>query len=237
MPYTCAMKITATPCIIEVPSILIVAPSGIVKDEIFLETPIFLSSVSMESGMVALDVAVVNANIITGENLFKKRSGLSRVKTNSSSWYTTRHCTASARVTAPIYLSIGRKASKPISANVLAIRQNTPIGATFITAIVISIIKSLNCAKKLDNVLALLPILASSTPINSANTMIGSISPFAIAPIGFFGMIFSSVSAIETCSVLPISALLTFSMATPVPGSIISAIPKATIMASAVVHR
>ena len=39
----------------------------------------------MESGMVALDVAVVNANIITGENLFKKRSGLSRVKTNSSS--------------------------------------------------------------------------------------------------------------------------------------------------------
>ncbi len=50
---------------------LIVAPSGIVKDEIFLETPIFLSSVSMESGMVALDVAVVNANIITGENLFK----------------------------------------------------------------------------------------------------------------------------------------------------------------------
>ena len=85
MPYTCAMKITATPCIIEVPSILIVAPSGIVKDEIFLETPIFLSSVSMESGMVALDVAVVNANIITGENLFKKRSGLSRVKTNSSS--------------------------------------------------------------------------------------------------------------------------------------------------------
>ena len=64
---------------------LIVAPSGIVKDEIFLETPIFLSSVSMESGMVALDVAVVNANIITGENLFKKRSGLSRVKTNSSS--------------------------------------------------------------------------------------------------------------------------------------------------------
>ena len=43
------------------------------------------NSYPLESGMVALDVAVVNANIITGENLFKKRSGLSRVKTNSSS--------------------------------------------------------------------------------------------------------------------------------------------------------
>ena len=128
----------------EVPSMLIVAPSGIVNDEIFLETPTLLSSVSMDKGIVALDVAVVKANIMTGKNFFRKRSGLSRVKRNSSTWYTTKHCTARASTTAPMYFSIGRNASKPISANVFAIRQNTPIGATFMTAMVISIIRSLN---------------------------------------------------------------------------------------------
>ena len=34
MPNACATNTTATPCIIEVPSILIVAPKGIVKEEI-----------------------------------------------------------------------------------------------------------------------------------------------------------------------------------------------------------
>ena len=44
---------------------LMVAPNGIVKDEIFLDTPTFLDSVSIDIGMVALDVAVENANAIT----------------------------------------------------------------------------------------------------------------------------------------------------------------------------
>jgi Na+/H+-dicarboxylate symporter len=136
--------LTATPCIIDVPSILTVAPSGIVKDDIFLLTPSFLSSVLIESGIVAFDVAVVNAKFITGKNFFRNLNGLSLVKRNKSNWYTTKHWIASASITQPIYLSIGTNASKPILANVLAIRQNTPIGAAFITAIVISIIRSLN---------------------------------------------------------------------------------------------
>ena len=59
---------------------LIVAPSGIVKEEIFLETPTFLESVSIESGIVAFDVAVENANAITGKNFLMKRIGFSPVK-------------------------------------------------------------------------------------------------------------------------------------------------------------
>ena len=35
MPNACATNTTATPCIIEVPSIFIVAPRGIVNDDIF----------------------------------------------------------------------------------------------------------------------------------------------------------------------------------------------------------
>ena len=44
---------------------LIVAPKGIVKDEIFLDTPILLSSVSIESGIVAFEVAVEKAKLLT----------------------------------------------------------------------------------------------------------------------------------------------------------------------------
>ena len=62
---------------------LMVAPSGMVKEEIFLDTPIFLESVSIESGMVALDVAVENANAITGKNFLIKRIGFSPVNTFS----------------------------------------------------------------------------------------------------------------------------------------------------------
>ena len=94
-----------------------------------------------------------------------------------------------------MYLSIGTKASKPMPAKVLAIRQNTPTGATFITAVVISIIMSLNWLKKLATVETLLPMDASRIPVNRANTMTGSISPFASELNIFLGMIFSSVSA------------------------------------------
>lgn len=62
---------------IEVPSILIVAPRGMVKELIFSETPIFLAKVPIDNGIVALDVAVENANCITGKNLRKKTNGFS----------------------------------------------------------------------------------------------------------------------------------------------------------------
>ena len=71
------MKMTATPCIIAVPSILIVAPSGMVKDAIFLETPILRQSVSMLSGTTAALIDVVKANVMTGKNFLINRKGLS----------------------------------------------------------------------------------------------------------------------------------------------------------------
>ena len=95
-----------------------------------------------------------------------------------------------AVVTLPMYLSIGKNALNPRFANVRAIKQNTPIGATFIIAIVISIITSLNSLKKFATVEARLPNLANIIPTNNANTIIGSISPLAIEEIGFFGIIF-----------------------------------------------
>ena len=79
MPNACAANTTATPCMIAVPSILIVAPSGMVKDEIFLETPIFFASVSIDNGIVALDVAVENANAITGKKFLMNLNGFSPV--------------------------------------------------------------------------------------------------------------------------------------------------------------
>lgn len=65
---------------IAVPSILMVAPSGTVKEEIFLDTPIFFANVSIDNGIVALDVAVEKANAITGKKFLIKIIGFKPVK-------------------------------------------------------------------------------------------------------------------------------------------------------------
>ena len=62
----------------DVPSILIVAPNGIVKDEIFLETPIFSAKVFI--GIVALDVDVEKAKAITGKKFLIKIIGFNPEK-------------------------------------------------------------------------------------------------------------------------------------------------------------
>ena len=49
------------------------------KDEIRFDTPIFLSNVSIDIGIVALEVAVEKANPITGRNFFKNLTGLKPV--------------------------------------------------------------------------------------------------------------------------------------------------------------
>ena len=67
-------------------------------------------------------------------------------------------------------------------------------GTIFMTVMVISIMTSLNWLIKLETTEARFPSFASITPTNRANTMMGSISPFAMEPIGFFGMMLSSVS-------------------------------------------
>ena len=62
MPYAWAMKPVATPCMIAVPSMLMVAPSGIVKDAMELSTPSLCSTVSRVTGSVALLLAVLKAS-------------------------------------------------------------------------------------------------------------------------------------------------------------------------------
>ena len=56
--------------------------------------------------------------------------------------------------------------------NVFATRQNTPTGATFMTIMVISIITSLNWAKKLETTSARSPSFARIMPMIRAKTMI-----------------------------------------------------------------
>jgi len=157
---------------IEVPSMLIVAPRGMVKEEIFLETPIFLYSVSIESGIVALEVAVEKAKAITGKNFRINFTGFRPVNSFSKIWYTPKHWIAKAIRTAIIYFARGTNALKPMVAKVLAIRLNTPIGARLITIMVISIIISLNWLIKLETVSARSPSFARITPMIKANTMI-----------------------------------------------------------------
>ena len=80
------------------------------------------------------------------------------------------------------------------------------------------------------------PSLASIIPTKSAKRIIGSISPFAIAPIGFLGMMLSKVSTISVSSaVVVISAFSTESISRPMPGSIILATVRAITTARAVV--
>ena len=65
-----------------------------------------------------------------------------------------------------IYFNIGANAENPTVAKVRAIRQNTPIGATFMIAMVISIITSLNWLKKFATTEPLVPSFASMIPTN-----------------------------------------------------------------------
>ena len=223
---------------IDVPSILIVAPSGIVNEERCLSTPIFSSNVSIFSGIVALLVAVEKAKSWTGKNFFTNFTGESLAKTASNIWYTPKHWSTSAITTQPMYLSIGTIASKPSVQNVLAISANTPNGATFITIIVISIMMSLNCVRKFVTVCTFSPSCASINPTNIAKKITASMFPSARAPIGFFGIMFRIVSATDVGSLESVvSVTWTADISRPSPGPMRSATPSATATAIIVVTR
>jgi len=131
------------------------------------------------------------------------------------------------------------KTSKPISANVLEIKQKTPIGANFITAIVISIIISLNWLKKFLTISTRSDIFARITPKISANKIICNIVPFASDSKIFVGIIFNNVSVTLVACVdsVTFEVILIADISKPIPGLITLAIHKATTTASAVVHR
>ena len=224
---------------IEVPSILMVAPRGMVKDDIFLDTPTFLDRVSIDSGIVAFDVAVENAKAITGKNFLINFRGFSPVNIFSKIWYTPKHWIASASNTPIIYFASGTNALNPMFANVRLIRQKTPIGASAMIIIVISIMISLNWLKKFATVSARSPNFARITPMINANTMICSISPLARELIGLSGIIFNNVSVNEVAFIVSTDAALVLIvlMSSPTPGLIRFPTDNATVTASAVVAR
>ena len=82
IPYAWAANITAHPCMIAVPSMLMVAPNGIVNEEISRDTP-SSESVSKFNGIVAFDVEEENAKNITETNFLKNLIGFSLVKKTS----------------------------------------------------------------------------------------------------------------------------------------------------------
>ena len=143
-----------------------------VKEEIFLDTPIFSSKVSILSGIVAFDVDVEKAKAITGKNFFTNRNGFNLVNTKSKTIYTPKHCNANPNVTLAIYFSSGTKASNPRFAKVLVSIKYTPIGANFITRFVISIIKSLIWVNRFEIISALSFIFASKIPTIKAKKII-----------------------------------------------------------------
>lgn len=143
IPYAWDANITAHPCIIAVPSMLMVAPRGIVNDEISFETPIS-DNFSIFNGIVAFDVDDENAKNMTEKNFLKNTTGFSLVIINISVGYTMNACIPNAIITQTTYFVSGIMASKPNPPNVLAIKQNTPIGAKYIIIEVMFIITLFN---------------------------------------------------------------------------------------------
>jgi hypothetical protein len=172
---------------------LIVAPNGIENEDTSSETP-SCDNVSNVNGIVALDDVEENANIKTDENFFMKFIGLNLVNNSNSNGYIITDCMIIAKITHAMNLNNGINASNPKVANVDAIRQNIPIGANFITQMVIFIIILLNCVKK-----SLTRRVSSFStdnipPIIRANMIVGIISPLANEPIGFDGIMFRRLS-------------------------------------------
>ena len=78
------MKTVATPCMIAVPSMLIVAPRGTVNDPIESSTPRRSSTVRSVTGRVAPLLAVPKATLIGARSLRKKGQGATRPSTTRS---------------------------------------------------------------------------------------------------------------------------------------------------------
>ncbi len=72
------MNTVATPCIMAVPSILMVVPRGMVNEATEFLTPSFFSTIPMVTGMVAALLAVLNANIWAARILRMKIRGFKR---------------------------------------------------------------------------------------------------------------------------------------------------------------
>ena len=79
-----------------VPSMLIVAPKGTMKEAVELSTPNLFSTLRRVTGMVALELDVLKANICAVRIFFKNVSGLTRPNSLSSSISVPVVCSRSA---------------------------------------------------------------------------------------------------------------------------------------------
>ena len=123
---------TEIPCIIAVPSILMVDPSGRVNELTLLETPNDSSECSSAKGRAALEEAVDRQILKIGENFFRNTLGRSFPINKSIPIYTIIKCKPNARTTFKTYLISGISAEKPKFAKVVDNNAKTPYGANFI---------------------------------------------------------------------------------------------------------
>ena len=144
---------------------------------------------------------------------------------------------ARPRYTTRIYLAKGINPAYPTVEKVFAISPNTPIGANNITIDTNFIINSFKFSKKFNKYFPFSPNMDNPIPDNSANTIIWSILPSAIAWIGFLGTISYRIwtsgtllpTVTSTTSIAPISK--------PIPGLNTEPNTSAIIIAIAVVPR
>ncbi len=95
-PYTLARNTVATPCMIAVPSMLIVAPNGTVNEATELSTPTRCVTDRNVTGIVAFEDAVENAKICAGRIFCMNTMGLRPVNSFSRIIKVTNKCRNSA---------------------------------------------------------------------------------------------------------------------------------------------
>ena len=100
------MKTVATPCMIAVPSMLIVAPSGTVNEPMESCTPSRSSTVRRVTGSVAPLLAVPKATLMGARSFLKKGMGDTRANRRSIVGYVTAACSSSTAKTVKKYESI-----------------------------------------------------------------------------------------------------------------------------------
>lgn len=124
----------------------------------------------------------------------------------------------------------------PKLANVVAIRQNTPIGANFITRYVILIIILFASTKKSFTALTSSCNIDMTIPTINANIIVGIISPLANELTGFEGIMFKRLSVNVTLLVMFVE-YTDVAMFKPIPGLIIAPIAIAIQTAINVVNK
>jgi len=123
------MNTVATPCIMAVPSIFIVAPKGTVKEAILSFTLKFFFKFSSVTGIVAELLEVENAKIKASFIPLKKFITFTFPIILIKGKYINVTCKNKAKETTKKYFANSIIEPKPCVAKVLEIKQNIPTGA------------------------------------------------------------------------------------------------------------